>query len=93
MSLTPKYLIVRQLRQLWMRSREKSAAMKRDNYSCVCCGVKKSVAKGKEQKIEVHHKKGEINWDKLVKVLREDLLCSVDDLETLCPDCHDKKGQ
>jgi len=85
---TPLYHIERQLRLLWLRSRERAAAMKRDNYSCVKCGKKKSEAKGKEQKIEVHHKKGEINWKELAAKVREELLCSPDELECLCPECH-----
>jgi predicted HNH restriction endonuclease len=87
---TPKTIIVRQLRQLWLRSRERGEALKRDKYSCVRCGIKKSVKKGSEQKIEVHHKEGVCNWDKIIEVIREELLCSIDKLESLCPDCHDR---
>lgn len=88
---TPKYIIVRGLRQIWMRSRERAAAMKRDKYTCVSCGVKQSKAKGKEQKIHVHHKEGVGNWDKIVNMIREELLCDPDKLECLCPDCHHLK--
>lgn len=86
---TPKNIIVRHLRQLWLHSRERNAALKRDGYSCVLCGAKKSVAKGKEQKIEVHHKEGILNWDYLVEIIRESLLCNPEKLECLCPDCHE----
>ena len=85
---TPKTIIVRQLRQLWLRSRERGEALKRAGYACEKCGVKKSAAKGKEQKIEVHHKEGVCNWDKIIEVIREQLLCSPDKLEALCPECH-----
>jgi 5-methylcytosine-specific restriction endonuclease McrA len=88
---TSKTQIVRQLRILWLRSRERATALQRDNYCCVDCGVKQSKAKGKEQQVHVHHKKGVCNWDKIIEVLREELLCDPKDLETLCPYCHDKK--
>lgn len=87
---TPKTIIVRQLRLLWLRSRERAECLKRDNYSCVSCGVKQSKAKGKEQKVEVHHKEGVGNWDRLIEVIREELLCDISNLETICPECHDK---
>jgi len=76
------------LRQLWLRSRERAAALQRDDYSCVDCGVKQSKAKGKEQKVEVHHKAGVLNWDEVIDAVFEYLLCDPDDLETLCPECH-----
>ena len=90
MAQTPKTIIVRQLRLLWLRSRERSETLKRSEYKCERCGVKKSKAKGCEQKVEVHHKEGVCNWDRIIEVIREELLCSPDKLESLCPDCHDK---
>ena len=88
--ITPLYHIERGLRLIWMRSRERAYTLKRDNYSCVKCGKKKSSKKGFEQKIEVHHKKGEINWKAIAEQIREELLCSPDDLECLCPECHNQ---
>jgi hypothetical protein len=88
---TPKTIIVRQLRQLWLRSRERAAALKRDKYCCQRCGVKASTAKGKEQKVVVHHKEGIGNWDRVIEVLREEILCDPIKLETLCPDCHEEE--
>ncbi len=85
---TKRGAITRVLRKLWMWSPERYEAMRRAGHSCEKCGVKKSVAKGKEQKLEVHHKKGEIDWDKIIKVIREELLCDPDELEALCPECH-----
>ena len=85
---TPKSIIVHNLRLLWMRSRERGEAMKRSGYTCERCHTKKSTKKGFEQKIEVHHKEGVCNWDKIIEVIREQLLCSPDKLEALCPDCH-----
>jgi predicted HNH restriction endonuclease len=88
--ITPNGKIVVALRQLWLRSRERALALKLNNYSCNKCKVKQSRAKGKEQKIEVHHKEGVGNWDKIIKLIREELLCSPDKLECLCPECHEE---
>lgn len=88
MSETPRSRVRSTLRQLWLRSRERAAALQRDDYSCVDCGVKQSKAKGKEQKVEVHHKDGITNWDAIVDAIQTHLLCDPDDLETLCPECH-----
>ena len=87
---TPKYRIKSALRQLWLRSRERSEALKRDQYTCQDCGVKASKAKGEEQKVEVHHKKGILNWEEIINKVYEQLLCDPEHLETLCPDCHKK---
>jgi len=76
------------LRQLWLRSRERAKALKRDNYTCQCCGRKQSKAKGKEFKVEVHHKIGVLNWDEIYKVIRLYLLTDPNHLETLCKECH-----
>ena len=85
---TPSSRIRSALRQLWLRSRERAAALKRDKYSCVKCGVKQSKAKGKEVKVEVHHKEGILNWDELIWSIRDELLCDPKHLETLCKKCH-----
>lgn len=85
---TPRSRVRSALRQLWMRSRERAAALKRDNYTCQVCGAKQSKAKGREQAIEVHHKLGVCNWDALIDEVYKQLLCSPDELETVCPKCH-----
>ena len=88
---TPNNKIKSALRQLWLRSRERAAAIKRDNYSCCRCGVKQSRKKGFEQKVEVHHKNSGIeNWEEIYKVIRKHLLVNEAELETLCPECHKK---
>lgn len=76
------------LRRLFLRSRERGFAIKRDKYTCQRCGKKQSKAKGKECKVEVHHKEGVCNWDLLYQGVRAFLLCSPHFLETLCKDCH-----
>ena len=85
---TPSSQIRSALRRLFLRSRERAAAEKRDGYSCQKCGVKKSRAKGREVYTEVHHKAGVCNWDELFKAVREYLLCDPADLEVLCKKCH-----
>jgi len=84
---TPQSQIVAALRRLWLRSRERSATAKRDNYTCQKCGRKQSVAKDKKVKIHVHHKNG-IHWKNMVKYIRRQLLVDPKYLETLCEDCH-----
>ena len=85
---TSKTHIVRGLRQIWLRSKERAQALKRSKYCCISCGVKQSKAKGKEQKIQVHHLEGIGNWDKVINVIRDEILPDPDKLEALCPECH-----
>ena len=86
---TPRSKVKNAIRQLWLRSRERAAAIKRDKYTCQKCGVKQSKAKGKEQRVEVHHKHlGIQNWDKIIDLIFEEILVHPDELETICPECH-----
>ena len=85
---TPNSRIKSALRMLFLRSRERGNAIKRDNYRCQKCGAKQSKAKGKEVKVEVHHKDGILNWDEIYRVIRLHLLCHEDGMETLCKSCH-----
>ncbi len=87
---TPTSRIKSALRQLSLRSRERAATVKRDNNTCQQCGVKGSVAKGRVVKTTVHHKHG-IDWSKIIKFIRKELLVDPDKQEVLCVDCH-KKG-
>ena len=89
---TPSSQIRTALRRLWLRSRERQAALKRDGYYCQRCGVKQSKAKGKEQAVEVHHKNGIENWPELIGAIRKYLLIDHEQLETLCPKCHKEDG-
>ena len=86
---TPKSRIRQALRQLWLRSRERSAALKRENNTCQSCKRKASTAKGKEFKVEVHHKDGVLNWEEIFDVIYKFLLCPETELEVLCKECHD----
>ena len=86
---TPKSRIRSALRNVWLRSRERYAAIKREHNTCQRCGVKGSRAKGREVKIEVHHI-DKINWDGLIDLVRERLLHDPEHLEVLCKECHKK---
>jgi len=90
---TPNNKIKSALRQLWLRSRERAAAIKRDEYRCQRCGGKQSKAKGREFKVQVHHKEGVENWEQIYKVIRKYLLVNEAELETLCPECHKIEGK
>lgn len=76
---------------MWLRSPERASALKRDSYTCQCCGRKASKAKGKELKVEVHHKEGVCNWEEINYAIYKNLLCDVDKLQTLCKECHKKE--
>ena len=89
---TPRSKVRAAIRQLFLRSRERASALKREKYCCKQCGVKQSKAKGKEQKVEVHHIHGIGNWEIVIDHVFSEILCSPDNLEVLCPDCHKKEG-
>lgn len=84
---TPISRIKNDLRRLWLRSRERSAAVKREANTCQHCGRKGSVAKGREVVIEVHHIDG-IRWDEIVEYIRMRLLIDPCGLEVYCKECH-----
>jgi 5-methylcytosine-specific restriction endonuclease McrA len=88
---TTNSMIRSALRRLFLRSRERAAALKRDKYTCKTCSAKQSRAKGKEVYVEVHHKDGVMNWEIVFEFIRKYLLCDPEFLETLCEKCHDKK--
>ena len=91
MKRTSRAKIKGELRRIWVRSTERNEAIKRDKYTCQDCGIKKSVKKGFEVKVHVHHKKEIEVWDEIIDLIMEHLLCNPDKLEVLCVDCHDKK--
>jgi 5-methylcytosine-specific restriction endonuclease McrA len=85
---TPSSQIRTALRRMWLRSRERAAAIKRDKYSCCTCGAKQSKAKGREVAIEVHHTAGNANLAEIEATIRMFLLVHHDYLKTLCKKCH-----
>jgi 5-methylcytosine-specific restriction endonuclease McrA len=88
---TPNSKIRSALRMLFLRSRERGTAIKRDKYTCQKCGAKQSRAKGKEVFVEIHHEENILNWDKLFEAIRTYLLCDPAKMKTLCVDCHEKE--
>lgn len=84
---TTRNRIKGELRRLFVKSTERSEAMKRDKYTCQICNKKQSKKKGFECKVEVHHI-NEIDWDIIIDILQEKLLCDASLLQVLCVDCH-----
>jgi predicted HNH restriction endonuclease len=91
--ITPRSQVRAALRKVWLRSRERALALKLAGYSCQSCGAKQSKEKGREQKVEVHHKVGIAKWEKIIDSVYEGLLISSNGLEVLCPDCHKKEHE
>ena len=58
---TPNGQVRSALRLLYLRSRERQAALRRDDYTCQVCNRKQSVKKGFEVKVEVHHLENILN--------------------------------
>ena len=85
---TPNTIIKHALRQIWLRSRERGKAIKNHGGCCASCGAKQSVAKGREVKLEVHHKNHVTNWQRIYDVIREELLCDPEHLVPMCKACH-----
>ena len=88
---TPRSKVRQALRQVWLRSRERLAALQRESYKCQECHRKQSKAKGREFSIEVHHVKGEIDWEKVIDLVFQEILVSPDFLKVVCPGCHGKE--
>lgn len=87
---TPRSRVRHAIRQVWLRSRERAAAIQRDHYTCQGCHRKQSTAKGKEFKVQVHHKHGIANWEAVIDAVFAHVLCDPAHLETLCEECHGK---
>ena len=90
---TPRSRVKSALRQVWLRSRERAAAVKAQHNTCAKCGRKGSVAKGREVKIEVHHRHGIANWEAVINTVYEQILVDPSRLEVLCKECHAKEGK
>lgn len=87
---TPNTLIKHALRNIFLRSRERTASIKANGGCCAECGRKQSAAKGREVKLEVHHKNRVTNWNRIYEVIREELLCDPSELVPMCKECHVK---
>jgi 5-methylcytosine-specific restriction endonuclease McrA len=66
-------------RAIWLYSRERAEALKRDGRRCRACGSK--------EKLEVHHLDGS-GIDAIIELIYKTLLCSPDRLVCLCRACH-----
>jgi 5-methylcytosine-specific restriction endonuclease McrA len=66
-------------RAIWLYSRERAEAMKRDGRKCRACGSK--------EQLEVHHLDGS-GIDEIIELIYKTLLCNPDRLVTLCKTCH-----
>jgi len=80
---TPRSQIRSALRQLWMRSRERAAALKRAGRRCEQCGSK--------DHLEVHHLEPP-DWNLMLEYIQRHLLQEPDKLEVLCRECHEEEG-
>ena len=89
---TPRSRVKGMLRQIFLRSRERHAALKRDNYTCQGCSRKQTQKKGQEFKVQVHHKDPiEEHWQEIIDLMFKYVLCDPEKLKTLCKDCHDEE--
>jgi len=88
--ITPTSQIRSALRRVFLRSRERAAALKREGYTCERCHAKQSRAKGREVYVEAHHDCG-IDWDGLIELVRERMLSGP--LTILCKECHDAEHE
>lgn len=84
---TTRSRIKGELRRLFVKSTERNEAMKRDCYTCQHCHLKQSKKIGHEVSVQCHHI-NMIDWDKLIDVIQDKLLCDPDLLQVLCVDCH-----
>ena len=89
---TPRSRVRSALRALWLRSRERAAALKRESNQCQSCHVKQSVAKGREVKLEVHHQ-DLIQWDLIIDLVFQHILVDPKHLTVFCKECHGKEHE
>ena len=77
---TPNSKITSPLRRLSMYSRERAAVLKRAGGICEYCGVK--------AKLQAHHQRP-INWGRIIRIIRQELLVSPDEMDAICHECHE----
>lgn len=85
---TPRSRVRSALRTVWLRSRERAAALKAAGNCCERCGVKASKAKGREVGVQVHHRGGIANWEAIIDLVFAELLINPQFLEAICEGCH-----
>src|SRR5215471_2832460 len=86
---TPRSQVRSALRRyIWLRSRERYAALKRDGFACVECGVKKKDG----AKLEVDHLDG-IDMEKIIDYIFAHLIPPPERLETVCKRDHAERTQ
>lgn len=83
---TKRATIYSGLRNIFLRSKERAQCLKDNNYTCQKCMKKQSMKKGQEFKVQVHHKDGIANWDKIIEEIRKELLNG--EMIVLCKECH-----
>lgn len=86
---TPRSTVKVALQRLFLRSRERAYALKRDGYTCQTCHRKQSKAKGKEFSVQVHHIDG-IDWEEIIDIIFERVLVSPERMITLCKEHHEE---
>lgn len=89
---TANHYIRGRIRQIFLTSRERAYAMKRDDYTCQKCFKRMSKKKGHEVYMDVHHL-DEIGkaWEEIFEIMKSKILCHPDKLQCLCRECH--KGE
>jgi predicted HNH restriction endonuclease len=87
---TPRSRIKNAIRQVFLRSRERAAALKATGHRCAKCGIKSSEAAGRVVKLQVHHVGG-IDWDGVIDLVIARVLAVP--LVALCVGCHAKEHQ
>ena len=87
---TPRSQVRSAIRQLWLRSRERAAALKREGNCCEVCKAKQSAAKGREVNLQVHHLDG-IEWEKIIEYIFRHVLVDPSKLQVLCEACHEEE--
>ena len=82
-------------RTVWLRSPERTAALRASDRHCVDCGAKFTRRKGCEVKEEVHHLQpiekrthNGITYADAIEVIRHILTPDPSELAALCKGCH-----
>ena len=81
---------------LSLRCRERAKALKESGHTCNKCGRKHSKAKGKECKVQAHHKNPiaqRDGWNKCIEDIRKYVLVPWTEWECLCEECHKKEHE